>query len=118
MCSVLPLFRPLAEAYSCSEDVERLFLASFRPDPPLTVSEWADRYRILSARLAAEPGPYRTARAPFLKDVMDALSPLHPARRVVFMKSAQVGATEVSNKELSRFEQHFHQAVRCVDHDV
>jgi hypothetical protein len=40
----------------------------------------------------AEPGPYRTARTPYLREVLDALSPAHPARRVVFMKWAQVGA--------------------------
>jgi phage terminase large subunit GpA-like protein len=76
---------------------------TLRPDPPLTVSEWAewaDKYRILSTSFAAEPRPYRTSRAPYLRDVMDALSPAHPARRVVFMKSAQVGATEAGNNWL------------------
>jgi phage terminase large subunit GpA-like protein len=32
-----------------------------------------------------------------MRDIMDALSPSHPARRVVFMKAAQVGATEAGN---------------------
>jgi phage terminase large subunit GpA-like protein len=32
-----------------------------------------------------------------MKAVMDALSPRHPAQRVVFMKAAQVGATEADN---------------------
>ena len=32
-----------------------------------------------------------------MKAVMDALSPRHPAQRVVFMKAAQVGATEAGN---------------------
>ncbi len=32
-----------------------------------------------------------------MREIMDALSPSHPARRVVFMKSAQVGATEAGN---------------------
>ena len=67
------------------------------PEPTLLVSEWADRHRILSSRGSAEPGPWRTARTPYLRDVMDALSPAHPARRVVFMKSAQVGGTECGN---------------------
>jgi phage terminase large subunit GpA-like protein len=29
-----------------------------------------------------------------MREVMDALSPSHPARRLVFMKAAQVSATE------------------------
>jgi Phage terminase large subunit (GpA) len=32
-----------------------------------------------------------------MKAVMDALSPRHPAQRVVFLKAAQVGATVASN---------------------
>jgi phage terminase large subunit GpA-like protein len=68
-----------------------------RPPPQLTVSEWAERHRMLGSRASAEPGPWRTNRTPYLKDVMDALSAVHPARRVVFMKGAQVGATESGN---------------------
>ena len=65
-----------------------------RPDPLLTVSEWADQHRMLSSRASAEPGRYRTARTPYMRDIMDALSPTSPVQRVVFMKAAQVGATE------------------------
>ncbi len=32
------------------------------PDPAMTVAEWADNYRILSGRAAAEVGKYRTSR--------------------------------------------------------
>jgi phage terminase large subunit GpA-like protein len=67
------------------------------PEPTLLVSEWADRHRILGSRGSAEPGPWRTSRTPYLREIMDALSPSHPARRVVFMKSAQVGGTECGN---------------------
>ena len=68
-----------------------------RPDPEMAVSEWADRYRILSMRYAAEPGPYRTSRTPYLKEVMDALSPSSPYERVVLMAGAQIGKTEAGN---------------------
>jgi len=67
------------------------------PEPALLVSEWADRHRMLGSRGSAEPGPWRTDRTPYLREVMDALSPAHPARRVVFMKGAQVGGTECGN---------------------
>jgi len=68
-----------------------------RPDPDLTVPEWADAHRWLSSRASAEPGRYRTARTPYLRAIMDALSPGHPAQRISFMKAAQVGATEAGN---------------------
>ena len=67
------------------------------PDPTLTVSEWADKHRVLAGRVAAEPGPYRTDRTPYLREIMDALSVGSPEQRIVFMKSAQVGATEAGN---------------------
>ena len=80
-----------------AEDMLRVWRNGMRPDPDLTVSEWADAHRWLSSRAAAEPGRYRTARAPYLREIMDALSPRHPARRISFMKAAQVGATEAGN---------------------
>jgi len=61
------------------------------PDPQLKVSEWADRYRKLTSRGSNEAGPWRTSRTPYLREIMDVLSPSHPARRVVVMKGSQVG---------------------------
>ena len=88
------------DPYDSADAIEEILRGCLRPDPVLTVSQWADKYRRLSTKLAAEAGPYRTSRAPFLRDVMDALSPMHSARRVVFMKTAQVGATEAGSNWL------------------
>ena len=71
--------------------------AGLKPEPFLTVSRWADTHRVLSSRASAEPGRYRGDRTPYMKAIMDALSPHHEAQRVVFMKAAQVGATEAGN---------------------
>jgi phage terminase large subunit GpA-like protein len=64
------------------------------PAPRLTVSQWADANRILD-NTSPEPGPWRTDRTPFLREIMDSLSPAAPCERVVFVKSAQCGGTEV-----------------------
>ena len=80
-----------------AEDILRVWRRGIRPDPDLTVSEWADAHRKLSSRASAEPGQYRTSRTPYLRAIMDALSPNHPAQRISFMKAAQVGATEAGN---------------------
>ena len=45
------------------------FSDGFRPDPILTVSEWADANRYLSQRASAEPGRWLTSRTPYLKEV-------------------------------------------------
>lgn len=89
-----------AEAFEGAEELRRAWLSGLAPDPAQTVSEWADRHRMLSSRGAAEAGPYRTSRTPYMQGIMDALSPNDPARRVVFMKAAQVGATEAGNNWL------------------
>jgi phage terminase large subunit GpA-like protein len=68
--------------------------AALRVPPKVTVSEWADSERMLPSKGAAEPGRWRTSRTPYLRAIMDALSPHHPAQRIVFMASAQVGKTE------------------------
>lgn len=60
---------------------------------PLLVSEWAEKNRRLSGKSAAEPGPWRNSRIPFLVEIMDELSDESLAQIVVFIKSAQVGAT-------------------------
>ena len=86
-----------AADFDGARDVLRAWLAGLRPDPDLTVSEWADRHRKLSSRASAEPGRYRTLRTPYMAEIMDRLSPGDPTQRVVFMKAAQVGATEAGN---------------------
>ena len=80
-----------------AEDILRSWRRGKRPNPDLTVSEWADQHRPLSSRASAEPGRYRMARTPYLREITDALSPRHPAQRISFMKAAQVGATEAGN---------------------
>ena len=78
-------------------EILRIWGAGLTPDPDLTVSQWADRHRMLSGRASAEPGRYRTARTPYMREIMDRLSPGDEMQRIVFMKAAQVGATEAGN---------------------
>ena len=79
------------------DELKSSWREGLRPDPFMTVSGWADRHRMLAARASAEPGRYRTSRTPYMREIMDALSPGSPVQRVVFMKAAQVGATEAGN---------------------
>lgn len=83
--------------YDGWEELEKAWYNGLKPDPLLTVSEWADKYRFLSAKSASEPGRWRTSRTPYLKEIMDCLSPSSATQRVVFMKGAQIGGTECGN---------------------
>lgn len=64
-----------------------------KPRDLLTVSQHADRYRVIRTGTNA-PGPWRTALTPYLRDIMDDLSEHSPVRKVVFIKSSGVGGTE------------------------
>jgi len=67
------------------------------PTERLTITEWADKYRVLPSEACAEPGPWRTERVPYLAEVMDCLSSNSPIRKVVVMKGSQLGFTEALN---------------------
>ena len=74
-------------------------LKGLTPDPVETISAWADQHMILPS-WNAEPGRWRTSRTPFLREIMDVLSPSAPVREIVFMKSAQIGGTETGKNWL------------------
>lgn len=64
------------------------------PPPDLSVSEWSDLYRRLSRESSAEPGRWRTDRAPYQKRIMDQIN--NPeVETIVLMTSSQVGKTEI-----------------------
>jgi phage terminase large subunit GpA-like protein len=90
------------------ESVKTMQLESFRkalmiqmkkrlkPPPRLTVSEWADNFRKLSAESSAEPGSWQTSRAEYQRGIMDAIS--DPSiETVVLMMGAQMGKSECLN---------------------
>ncbi len=85
------------EHYEGADEIERAWREGLTPDPLLSVSEWSDQHRMLSSKASAEPGRWRTSRTPYLKEIMDCLSPSSAVERVVFMKGAQVGATETGS---------------------
>lgn len=66
------------------------------PPPDLTVSQWADKYRVLSPESSSESGRWNTDRAPYQREIMDAASDPE-VDTVVIMSSAQVGKTEIIN---------------------
>ena len=69
-------------------------LAVLKPPPALTLSQWADMYRVLSAESSAEPGRWHTDKAPYQREIMDAIGDPH-IRKVVIMSAAQIGKTDI-----------------------
>jgi phage terminase large subunit GpA-like protein len=74
--------------------VDELFAQFMRPPANITVSQWADGHRMLSGKASSEPGPWRTNRTPYLRQIMDDLSARSTVQEVVVMFAAQLGKSE------------------------
>lgn len=75
-------------------EIERSTYELFMPPKPLTVSEWADKCRVLTSETSSVTGPWRTDRAPYQREVMDAFTQ-PDVFRIVVMASSQVGKSEI-----------------------
>ncbi len=68
--------------------------SAWKPEPRISVSQWADEHRRLGTKAGKAPARWRTATTPYLREIMDALSPYSRYHRVVFMSGTQLGKTE------------------------
>lgn len=71
-------------------------MAGMLPPDDLSVTEWAEQNRRLSAESAAEPGPWRTERTPYLREPMNAWTD-PKIRHIVMVAASQVGKSEFLN---------------------
>lgn len=83
--AAIPVMRP--------DPIGRAFGRIFKRPEPLTVSQWADRHRLMVDKEAVERGRWKTDRTPYLRGVMDAMDSPY-IRRVTIRKGERVGGTE------------------------
>ncbi len=82
--------------------ISAAFAERMRARPHLTISQWADRYRMVPLGTSPEPGPWRTDRVPYLREILDAIS--DPAvERVHVQAASQVGKTEILLSSIGYF---------------
>lgn len=82
-------------------ELARYTYEMFRPPLLQSVAEWADENRVLVSESSAEPGRWRTERAPYQREIMDAFT--QPGVwQIVIMASAQVGKTELELNMMGR----------------
>lgn len=75
------------------------------PDSTLTVSQWAEKYRIVPLERVANPslaGNWRNETTPYLVGIMDAINDPE-VNEIVFLKSSQVGGTEAISNIIGYF---------------
>ncbi len=80
------------EAYKLNKVIGKS-VKNFKAAETLTVTQWADKKRRLSPETSAEPGPWRTARTPYLKEPMDCFTD-PKVHKIVMVAASQVGKSE------------------------
>jgi len=70
------------------------------PRSPLTVSQWADKERVVSSKGSSKPGEWRTDRNPPLREPMDCMSLRSTIHEIVCMFPIQIGKTEIAINSL------------------
>lgn len=78
-------------------------IGGLKPQPRLTLSEWADEYAYLSPENSAEPGPWATIG--YQRGMMDAVTD-PTIERITVKKSARVGYTKIVDHVIAY---HMHQ---------
>lgn len=69
-------------------------LKELKPPKKMLVSEWAERYRVLSVEASPEPGMWSNDRAPYQVEMMDAFNKAE-TEEITFMTGAQIAKTEI-----------------------
>jgi phage terminase large subunit GpA-like protein len=82
---------------SGSDVYEPSFAAGWLPEPKMSVSAWADRYRVIGSKSGFAGTRWQTSTTPYLREIMDALGPREPAREIVVVAGTQIGKTECGN---------------------
>lgn len=80
----------------------RIAKLALRPLPNLSVSDWADSYRMLSAEASAEPGRWRTDRAPYQREIMNAFTQ-YKIWKIAVMSASQIGKSDIMNNVIGRY---------------
>lgn len=81
------------------KEYQKEALRYLRPPENITVSEWAEKYRMLDSKTSAISGPWRNEKTPYLKDIMDELLN-YETEEIIFCKCTQVGGTEAMQNML------------------
>ena len=74
-----------------SVQIDELFDAAEVLLSDILPSEWNEEHRIMTSEVSPRPGKFTYSYTPYLREVIDTLSPTHPAKIVAVMKGAQIG---------------------------
>lgn len=82
---------PVADA---RDIVFRAAAEAVEPDPELHLDVWAEQH-VIVPKGSAFSGPYRLSHTPYARRILQVLSPVHPAKRIVARVASQMLKTQV-----------------------
>jgi phage terminase large subunit GpA-like protein len=80
----------------------KAFFGGLKPKPKLSVSEWADMYRVIPAGTSPEPGQWQTSRIPYAREILDCFSE-NKHKYIAFIAGSQLGKSEILLSVLGYF---------------
>lgn len=101
-----PESNPAADKPSAWQNFKRLVLAvrrALKPPEPLRLSEWANKYAVLSKETSSQTGRFRSF--PYQDGIMDAFTD-PDVETVSVMKSARVGYTKILDHVIAYYIAH------------
>ena len=78
---------------SALKEISKRAFEQFRPPERMTVSEWADRNRVLPVGSTSRPGLWSTDFVPYMRAIMDAFAD-ESIEEIAFIKASQTSGTE------------------------
>jgi phage terminase large subunit GpA-like protein len=88
-----------------------------RPLPRLSMSQWAEKYRVLSPEATANHGPWLNAMVPYLPEIMDAVSD-RTTQEIVVVSPSQAAKTELILNAIGYFIHQEPSPMLCVQPTV
>lgn len=85
----------------------------WEPPPRLSVSDWAERYRILSSESSARAGMFRLDMAPYQRDPMNDVKD-SSVQSITLMWASQTGKTECINNIVAYFISQDPSPILCI----
>jgi len=80
---------------NAKEKIYNALSRAFAPRKHISVSEWADLYRVLSNKTSGKAGAWRTDSNPIQREIMDCFSSRSNVQQVVLMLPIQIGKSEI-----------------------
>jgi len=88
-----------------------------RPLPRLSMSQWAEKYRVLSPEATANHGPWQNSMVPYLPEIMDAVSD-RTTQEIVVVSPSQAAKTELILNAIGYFTHQEPSPMLCVQPTV